>query len=50
MRFSGVPGYEMRTVPDAGHLLFHDHLDRSVPLIAEWLSSASQRLSGATEP
>jgi len=50
MRFSGVPGYEVRTVPDAGHLLFHDHLDRSVPLIAEWLSSASRRLAGAAQP
>ena len=37
MRFSGLPGWEVKTLPDAGHLLFHDHLDRSVPLVADWL-------------
>jgi alpha-beta hydrolase superfamily lysophospholipase len=36
-RWSGLPEYEMRVLPATGHLLFHDHLDVSVPLIAEWL-------------
>jgi alpha-beta hydrolase superfamily lysophospholipase len=37
MRWSGLPNYEFRSIPKAGHLLFHDHLDESVPLIADWL-------------
>jgi alpha-beta hydrolase superfamily lysophospholipase len=39
MRFSGIPSYEVRTVREAGHLLFHDHVDRSVPLIVDWLNA-----------
>jgi alpha-beta hydrolase superfamily lysophospholipase len=35
--WSGLPGYELRVLPGAGHLLFHDHLDESVPLVADWL-------------
>jgi pimeloyl-ACP methyl ester carboxylesterase len=35
--WSGLPRYEVLVVPDAGHLLFHDHLDVSVPAIADWL-------------
>jgi fermentation-respiration switch protein FrsA (DUF1100 family) len=38
-RFSGLPSREVRVVPGAGHLLFHDHLDRSVPLVADWLDA-----------
>lgn len=49
--WSGLPRYEVRTLPDAGHLLFHDHLDRSVPLLSAWLDA---RLgadgSGAPDP
>jgi alpha-beta hydrolase superfamily lysophospholipase len=37
MRFSGIPSYEVQMIEGAGHLLFHDHLDRSVPLIDEWI-------------
>jgi alpha-beta hydrolase superfamily lysophospholipase len=37
MRWSGLRGYEVETFPGAGHLLFHDHLDVSVPRIADWL-------------
>jgi len=37
--WSGVPRYEVIIVPNAGHLLFHDHLDVSVPLIAGWLDA-----------
>jgi alpha-beta hydrolase superfamily lysophospholipase len=35
--WSGLSRYEVMIVPNAGHLLFHDHLDVSVPLIADWL-------------
>lgn len=40
-RLSGLPSRcrEVRIVPDAGHLLFHDHLDRSVPIVADWLDA-----------
>jgi alpha-beta hydrolase superfamily lysophospholipase len=37
--WSGLPHYEVKVLRDAGHLLFHDHLDVSVPLIAEWLDA-----------
>ena len=37
MRWSGLKGYEIRTLAGAGHLLFLDHLDQSVPLVAGWL-------------
>lgn len=37
--WSGLPRYEVIIVPDAGHFLFHDHLDVSVPLIAAWLDT-----------
>jgi alpha-beta hydrolase superfamily lysophospholipase len=39
MWWSGLPRYELRIVPTAGHLLFHDHLDVSVPLVADWLDA-----------
>lgn len=41
--WSGVPGYELEIVPGAGHMLFHDHLDRSVPLVTEWLAARLAR-------
>jgi alpha-beta hydrolase superfamily lysophospholipase len=34
---SGLRGYDVEVIPGAGHLLFHDHLDLSVPLVANWL-------------
>jgi alpha-beta hydrolase superfamily lysophospholipase len=37
--WSGLRGYEVRIVPQAGHLLFHDHLDRTVPLVTQWLDA-----------
>jgi len=37
--WSGLPRYQVIIVPDAGHLLFHDHLDVSIPLIADWLDT-----------
>lgn len=37
--WSRLPRTEVRIVPNAGHLLFHDHLDRSVPLVADWLDA-----------
>jgi alpha-beta hydrolase superfamily lysophospholipase len=39
MWWSGLPRYELLVVPDAGHLLFHDHLDVSVPAITGWLEA-----------
>jgi alpha-beta hydrolase superfamily lysophospholipase len=35
--WSGLRDYELQVLPGAGHLLFHDHLDVSVPLVADWL-------------
>ena len=35
--WSGLVDYDYEVIPGAGHLLFHDHLDASVPLIANWL-------------
>jgi pimeloyl-ACP methyl ester carboxylesterase len=37
--WSGLPRYELLVVPDAGHLLFHDHLDVSVPAVTDWLDA-----------
>jgi alpha-beta hydrolase superfamily lysophospholipase len=34
---SGLRGYDVAMVPNAGHLLFHDHLDVSIPIIADWM-------------
>ena len=39
MWWSGLPSYELKVLPNAGHLLFHDHLDRAVPMIAQWLDT-----------
>ena len=41
-RFSGLPRYEVKVLPGAGHLLFHDHLASSVPLITAWLDARLQ--------
>jgi pimeloyl-ACP methyl ester carboxylesterase len=35
--WSGLPGYDFAVIPGAGHLLFHDHLDVSVPLVRDWI-------------
>lgn len=37
--WSGLPRYELLVLPDAGHLLFHDHLDVSIPAITAWLDA-----------
>jgi pimeloyl-ACP methyl ester carboxylesterase len=39
MWWSGLPRYEILILPDAGHLLFHDHLDVAVPAITDWLDA-----------
>jgi alpha-beta hydrolase superfamily lysophospholipase len=39
MWWSGLPSYELKVIGNAGHLLFHDHLDQSVPLITQWLDA-----------
>jgi pimeloyl-ACP methyl ester carboxylesterase len=36
---SGLSSVEVRIVPNAGNLLFHDHLDRSVPAVGDWLDA-----------
>jgi alpha-beta hydrolase superfamily lysophospholipase len=41
--WSGLPGYELRVIPGAGHLLFHDHLEESLPIVTGWLDA---RLGG----
>jgi len=38
-RWSGLPSSEVRVIPGAGHLLFHDHLDRAVPIVVDWLDA-----------
>lgn len=38
-RLSGLPSTEIRILRGAGHLLFHDHLDRSVPIVTDWLEA-----------
>jgi pimeloyl-ACP methyl ester carboxylesterase len=45
--WSGLPSYQITVVPGAGHLLFHDHLDVSVPLVADWLDVRLGRLGAA---
>lgn len=41
--WSGLPQYEVIVVQNAGHLLFHDHLDISVPLVTGWLDARLRR-------
>lgn len=38
-RWSRLPSTEVQVVPDAGHLLFHDHLNTTLPIITGWLDS-----------
>jgi alpha-beta hydrolase superfamily lysophospholipase len=35
--WSGLRDYDFEVLQGCGHLLFHDHLDVSVPLVADWL-------------
>jgi alpha-beta hydrolase superfamily lysophospholipase len=39
MWWSRHPRYQLAVVRGAGHLLFHDHLDLTVPLVADWLDA-----------
>jgi alpha-beta hydrolase superfamily lysophospholipase len=41
--WSGLPRYQLAIVPGAGHLLFHDHLDQTLPLVAAWLDARLDR-------
>jgi alpha-beta hydrolase superfamily lysophospholipase len=41
--WSGLSPYELLVVPDAGHLLFHEHLDVSIPAVTEWLEARLAR-------
>jgi alpha-beta hydrolase superfamily lysophospholipase len=38
-RWSGLPSTEVVVVADAGHLLFHDHLDTTLPIVTTWLDA-----------
>jgi alpha-beta hydrolase superfamily lysophospholipase len=38
-RWSGLPSTEVVVVPDAGHLLFHDHLDTTLPIVTRWVDA-----------
>ena len=38
-RWTRLPNTEVRVIPDAGHHLFFDELDRCVPLITDWLEA-----------
>ncbi len=44
MWWSGLPQYELRVIPQAGHLLFHDHLNLSVPAVTDWLDAKLETL------
>jgi pimeloyl-ACP methyl ester carboxylesterase len=46
--WSRLPRYELRVLPDAGHLLFHDHLDIAVPAVADWLDARLDRAQQKT--
>ena len=37
--WSGLPRYHVAVIANAGHLLFHDHLDRSIPAVTDWLGA-----------
>lgn len=50
MWWSGLPQYALVVLPDAGHLLFHDHLDVSVPAVADWLDARLPRAHEAIHP
>jgi hypothetical protein len=39
MWLSGLPRYDVLVVQNAGHLLFHDHLDVSIPAVTGWLDA-----------
>lgn len=38
-RWSGLPSTQVTVVPDAGHLLFHDRLDTTLPIVTTWLDA-----------
>jgi alpha-beta hydrolase superfamily lysophospholipase len=39
MWWSGLPRYELRVLPNAGHMLFHDHLDVTLRVVTDWLDA-----------
>lgn len=52
--WSGLPRYEVKVIRNAGHLLFHDHLDAAVPLLTDWLQTRdvhpAAKAHGCTRP
>ena len=49
MGWSGLPGYEVQVLRGAGHLLFHDHLDMTLPILVAWLDEKLAGMSGDAE-
>lgn len=43
MWWSGLSNYELRVLRNARHLLFHDHLDVSIPVVTDWLDARLSR-------
>ena len=39
MWWSGLATYQIEVLGNAGHLLFHDHLDQSMPAVTRWLDA-----------
>jgi alpha-beta hydrolase superfamily lysophospholipase len=37
--WSGLANYELKVIKPAGHLLFHDHLDQTLPIVTQWLDA-----------
>ena len=35
----GRRSLDLRVLPGMGHLLFHDHLAQSLPLVVDWLET-----------
>jgi pimeloyl-ACP methyl ester carboxylesterase len=50
MWWSGLATYELKVFGNAGHLLFHDHLDESVPAITDWLDERLLRTEELQPP
>ncbi|MCC5808989.1 MAG: alpha/beta fold hydrolase [Ectothiorhodospiraceae bacterium] len=43
LRWSGVRNSEYIAIPDAGHMLFHDHLEQAMPVLLRLLDGAVTR-------
>lgn len=43
LRWARIPGARYQELPDAGHMLFHDHLDQALPVLAALIDHAVGR-------